>query len=569
MAPKADDRVSRRKYERETRARFEAEKLLEEKSRELFLANQQLSAHSEELEATVQQRTAELREALIAAEAASAMRSRFVATMSHEIRTPLGGLLGMIDLVLLDEIDPAKREYLEYAKTSGQALRRIVNDVLDFSKMEAGAFQFKDEEVDLRALIDGVVAMAKANLDDDAARLTADVAQSVPPLFLGDATRVRQVIFNLVSNAIRYSVDGKISVRACGFPENDRMRVRVEVEDKGVGITEQDQKNLFKDFTQIQNELTSAAQGTGLGLAISKRIVKGAGGMIGVTSVAGEGSTFWFELPVTVIEADASRSEPQCAAADIETLKQARVLLVEDNKINQKLLTSFLQRMGVEVELASNGQIAVDMFRPGAYDLILMDVAMPVMDGLQATHIIHNSWPESERPPIALLTAHVMETIEKEGKSVGVERVLSKPIAYDELQKAVAELLKSKASSASAEHGSDQARLAVFDLMTADAAESLQLTLPEDQITGFLTDFVLDARDKLETMNAHMTAHDLSGVAGAAHSLKGAAGLLGFAEISELAGHIEGAAEDLDEELLSEMTSIIEGHLAQIKDSLS
>ena len=218
MAPKADDRVSRRKYERETRARFEAEKLLEEKSRELFLANQQLSAHSEELEATVQQRTAELREALIAAEAASAMRSRFVATMSHEIRTPLGGLLGMIDLVLLDEIDPAKREYLEYAKTSGQALRRIVNDVLDFSKMEAGAFQFKDEEVDLRALIDGVVAMAKANLDDDADRLTADVAQSVPPLFLGDATRVRQVVFNLVSNAIRYSVDGKISVRACGFP---------------------------------------------------------------------------------------------------------------------------------------------------------------------------------------------------------------------------------------------------------------------------------------------------------------------------------------------------------------
>ena len=301
MVPEEDDHVSRSRYEREKAARKEAEALLEDKSRELFLANQQLSRHSELLEQTVMDRTAEMRTALEKAEAASAMRSRFLATMSHEIRTPLGGLLGMIDLMYGDETDPNKRELLTYAKTSGDALKRIVNDVLDFSKMEAGAFQFENEKVDLRALIGGVMALAATSVADGDARLRSSISPTVPQYFAGDATRIRQVLANLVSNALRYSTEGQIEVRAFALPEKKGALIRVEVEDRGVGISPKEQEDLFKDFTQVQNKLTSAAQGTGLGLAISRRIIEGVDGRIGVISEKGEGSTFWFEIPVEVM----------------------------------------------------------------------------------------------------------------------------------------------------------------------------------------------------------------------------------------------------------------------------
>jgi len=567
MASGTDDRVSRRKYEREAKARLEAERLLEEKSRELFLANQRLSAHSEELETTVQKRTTELQQAVAKAEAASAMRSRFVATMSHEIRTPLGGLLGMIDLVLGDETDPTKREYLEYAKTSGQALRRIVNDVLDFSKMEAGAFQFKEENVDLRALIEVVTAMARANLSDEPERLIAEVDDSVPNLFLGDATRVRQVVFNLVSNAIRYSSSGTINVRATLLTRENQSWVRVEVSDHGVGIPLRDQENLFKDFTQIQNELTSAAQGTGLGLAISKRIVEGAGGKIGVISEAGQGSTFWFELPAKAVTQDQLSSITKSEAPVTTSIEGARVLLAEDNRINQKLLMSFLTKMGAEVELAENGQIAVEKFSPVDFDLVLMDVAMPVMDGLQAIREIREAYEDSEIPPIALLTAHVMETIEREGQSVGVDRVLSKPIAFDELRAAVGELLST--SEDLQENTAEQSKLAVLDLMTPEAADSLLVIMSEPEISDFIVAFLEDARLSIRKMTSGLKVGDIAEVTRSAHSLKGAAGLLGFAEISELAGHIEDADGDLDVEILQEMTDVIERFLADISTAVA
>ena len=191
MPAAEDDRVSRRRYQREQRARAEAEQLLENKSRELFLANQKLSAYSEHLEEAVLERTVELRQALVEAEAASAVRTRFVATMSHEIRTPLGGMLGMIDLLEMDEDNPEKLEFLKNARISGQALSRIVNDVLDFSKMEAGVFVFDDEGVDIRALVGSAIAMARANLISKGRMIESKADLTVPPLFFGDATRIR------------------------------------------------------------------------------------------------------------------------------------------------------------------------------------------------------------------------------------------------------------------------------------------------------------------------------------------------------------------------------------------
>ena len=282
MTPAPDDRVSRIRYDRERAARAEAEALLETKSRQLFAANEALSKHSEQLEAAVKERTKELELAVIRAEAASTARSRFVATMSHEIRTPLGGLLGMIDLLSMDEVDATKLELLNYAKAAGSGLSRIVNDVLDFSKMEAGVFVFEEEHVDIRALAESARMLYGSHGKGVDRAILCQIDDSVPRLFLSDATRIRQIISNLLSNALRYSMEGPIVIRAKATPDPKGVLLRVEVQDFGIGIAADKISSLFKDFSQVANPLTVAAQGTGLGLAICKRIVDGIGGRIGV-----------------------------------------------------------------------------------------------------------------------------------------------------------------------------------------------------------------------------------------------------------------------------------------------
>lgn len=552
-----DDRVSRRRYQREQRARAEAEELLENKSRELFLANQKLSEYSGHLETAVLERTTELRQALVQAEAASAVRTRFVATMSHEIRTPLGGMLGMIDLLEMDEDNPEKLEFLKNARISGQALSRIVNDVLDFSKMEAGVFVFEDEGVDIRALIGSVIAMAGANLISEGRMIESKVDLSVPPLFFGDATRIRQVISNLVSNAVNYSTDGIITVCAKSTPHAKGILLRVEVQDFGIGIDKEQLGNLFKDFSQISNSLTAAARGTGLGLAISKRIVDGCGGAIGVDSTPGFGSTFWFEIPAEVlatpqiVEAEHTLDEE---FAETFSLKGTRVLLAEDNAINQKLLLTYLDRMGVEAVLAENGRIAVEKFEPGLFDLILMDVAMPEMDGLEATGLIRKSADLKDIPPVIVLTAHVMDAIQEEASVVGVDTVLCKPIPFRELKAAMIKTLgrslmfepvHEEASVPAVETLVKAAPRNVTALMSGPMAEDLLLMFSQEDLSQLVSKYVADGQ---ETLTKISEAHGLGQAANLrenAHYLKGSSLLMGFNRVAALCTEVEDNAVDI------------------------
>ncbi|TDL90514.1 ATP-binding protein [Meridianimarinicoccus aquatilis] len=567
MSTANEDQVSRRRFEREKAARQEAERLLEEKSRALYLANEKLNAYSEELEKAVLERTADMRRALQKAEAAAATRSRFLATMSHEIRTPLGGLLGMIDLVYGDETNPETREYLEYAKTSGQALKRIVNDVLDFSKMEAGAFQFENEKVDIRALISSVVGLAGGNLGSGESRIRESISSSVPKLFLGDATRIRQVISNLVSNAVRYSTDGPIEVRAFSTRHEKGALLRVELEDHGIGISPELEETLFKDFSQIQNRLTAAAQGTGLGLAISKQIIEGINGTIGVDSVLEEGSTFWFEIPVEVIESVPSKTtgKSDLSKADRRSVAGVRILLAEDNPINQKLILTFLKRMKAEVELAENGAVAVRKFAPNTFDLLLMDVAMPEMDGLEAIRTLRELYPAEDIPPIVLLTAHVMEAIHQESKGVGVARVLSKPISYDDLEAGISEVLELHQSETPSTRGVEApspAKADVIDMMSADVAKQLLDAMPKADLLAIVEEFISDSRRLLGEILAHQNNQNAALVAQSAHSLKGSSGSLGFPRISDAAKEIEGGITELSSERISQLCQAIHDDLS-------
>jgi signal transduction histidine kinase/CheY-like chemotaxis protein len=573
-----DDRVSRRRYQREQRARAEAEQLLENKSRELFLANQKLSDYSKHLEAAVLERTVELRHALEQAEEASAVRTRFVTTMSHEIRTPLGGMLGMIDLLEIDEVDPEKLEFLKNARLSGQALSRIVNDVLDFSKMEAGVFAFEDEGVDIRALVTSVIAMTRANFNSEGRAIESKVDQSVPPLFFGDATRIRQVISNLVSNAVNYSTDGPITLRAKSTPHAKGILLRVEVQDFGVGIEEDQLGNLFKDFSQISNSLTAAARGTGLGLAISKRIVEGCGGTIGVGSTLGFGSTFWFEIPAEVL------ATPQITKAehvlddefsDSFSLQGTRVLLAEDNVINQKLLLTYLDRMGVEVVLAENGRIAVEKFEPDLFDLILMDVAMPEMDGLEATSLIRKSAGSKNIPPIIVLTAHVMDAIQEKAALVGVDTVLCKPIRFKELQETMIKTLgRSMMHQADQDEGSVSEQSTKNEpknmsaLMSGPMAEDLVSMFSPEDLSQLVSKYVADGQDTLKKMSELHGLGQIDTLCQNAHYLKGSSLLMGFNSVADLCTQIEENAATYDAAQMSEVEQKMTDLFSQILDHI-
>jgi signal transduction histidine kinase/DNA-binding NarL/FixJ family response regulator/HPt (histidine-containing phosphotransfer) domain-containing protein len=568
MTTSPDDRVSRRRYEREQIARAEAEKLLEDKSRELFDANTALSAQSANLERAVKERTEELEQALKRAEAASTARSRFIATMSHEIRTPLGGLLGMIDLLSMDEKDASKLELLNYAKAAGEGLSRIVNDVLDFSKMEAGVFVFEEEDVDIRALVESIRILYTSHGKGTGRTIVTKIDRSVPKLFRSDATRIRQIISNLINNALRYSADGPIIFRAKAEAHEKGVLLRCEVEDFGVGIPPEKFKDLFKDFAQVANPLTVAAQGTGLGLAICKRILDGLGGKVGVESSLGEGSTFWFEVPVEVVSRPQSTQDDDAEMASGEqsparSIEGLRVLIAEDNIINQKMLLAYTDRMNLKADLAENGRIAVEKFAPGKYDLILMDIAMPEMDGIEATRQIKTKWPAKDVPPIFALTAHVADAIEEEANIVGIDRILSKPIPFNTLKALIESSLKlSKAKAGAGPKVAETSDVSVSQNAPAIVAELKGRMVPEvvnhlleifdmDGLIDLVQKFVVDASLRLEQLIAAERSGDKDAASKQAHSLKGASLALGFKDMSDMARHMELRDSDVDVEGLA------------------
>ena len=289
----------------------------------------------------------------------------------------------------------------------------------------------------------------------------------------------------------------------------------MEVQDFGVGIAEDQIQNLFKDFSQVSHSLTAAAQGTGLGLAISKRIIEGCGGIIGVVSQEGKGSTFWIELPVEVVSAP--EIEPEKVETfepiDATVLAGRRILLAEDNPINQKLLLTYLKRMDIETELAENGQIAVDKFEPGKFDLVLMDVAMPVMDGLSAIRHIREEWEAHEIPPIMVLTAHVMDAIEDEAAQVGVDNVLNKPIPFEQLRASLSDALKCRSplKEKALEEQAEQLGVGipgVASLMAPEVVEDLLDTFSPDELANLVSSYVTQSEDLVVSIGRNFSASE-------------------------------------------------------------
>jgi signal transduction histidine kinase/ActR/RegA family two-component response regulator len=391
-------------------------------------------------------RTASARAAEVRARAASQAKSDFLATISHEIRTPLNSILGFTSLVADQAgLTPENQRRLELVGRAGRSLAEIVGDLLDFSKVEAGALELNLAPVSPAAVLRDAVAIAAPAADAKGVDLRTEIGFDEAPCFQLDEARLRQVILNLLSNAVKFTPQGRVTARAALNIDADLLRI--EVEDSGIGIAPDVQQRLFQRFTQADSSIGRRFGGTGLGLAISRAFVTQMGGRIGVVSAPNQGSTFWIELPVQAATADAVHPLPAQAAA-LSPDRAPQILLVDDHPLNRELGEAILVLAGCEVATAEDGAEAIAALRRRDFDLVLMDVHMPVMDGLAAARAIRAMPGPEARTPILALTADVLPEQIARCHSAGMDGHVAKPIDRDALIAAVARALDAQTSAA-------------------------------------------------------------------------------------------------------------------------
>lgn len=386
------------------------------------------------LEQEVADRTAALVSAREAADAANRAKGIFLSNMSHELRTPLNGVMGMVNLALGRATDPRQIDWLQKASSSAAHLRSIIDDVLDLAKIEADKLTLSHAEFRLGSVLELLADLLGVQAAEKKIAFTVDLVPPLRPdrLLLGDAQRLQQVLLNLAGNAIKFTDKGSVGVSvALAWETPDDLLLRFEVQDTGMGIAPQDIGRLFSEFAQIDTSSTRQRGGTGLGLAISKRLVQAMHGEIGVESVPGDGSRFWFTVRCGVVEAQARVPTTPVAATPlaqlIDEFTGTPVLLVEDNAINQQLMSALLGRAGMAVTLADSGLLAVSAARAARFALILMDLQMPVLDGLAATQAIRLI-PGYERTPIIALTSSAFEEDRRRCIDAGMDDHIAKPV---------------------------------------------------------------------------------------------------------------------------------------------
>ncbi len=513
----------------------------------------------------------ELQQARAAAESANAAKSEFLAHMSHEIRTPLNVVLGLAQVLDREPLAAHQRDMIERIQVAGQSLLAIINDVLDLSKIEAGQLRIEARPFDLRKFVSRLASLLTPSAQTKGLALRIVMPDPAPGPLVGDALRLEQVLMNLIGNAIKFTERGEVGLEVQMLESGESVvRLRLAVRDTGIGIDPEALRSLFTPFTQAESGITRRFGGTGLGLSISKRLVELMGGTIGVESQPGQGSTFWIELSFAralAAAADTWNTElathaPSTSSAPAgPRLTGAHLLVVDDSAMNRDLVARALGLEGATATLAADGQQAVQILetRPERFDAVLMDVRMPVMDGLTATRVIRGELGLGELPILAL-TAGVLPEEQAAARAAGVSDILPKPLDLEQLATSLSRLIGRRSETAGLTAAvmpiaqpiptAETARLAGDpDALPAIAGiEPDRVAQPLRQDRTFflrlLATFMVECAGLVEQVRRDLEAGEPAAAIGRLHRLRGNAGNLGAWAIMALAARLEGAIQD-------------------------
>ena len=480
---------------------------------------------------------AQLRRAQSEAETANQAKSRFLATMSHEIRTPMNAILGILGLLKESSLTTEQQELVQTGKQSGGLLLNIINDILDFSKMEAGKLQLENHSFLLSSFIDDTVSLLKPQAEQKSLHLDVQHDNRLPQWVIGDDSRLRQVLLNLLSNAIKFTPSGFIRVATEWVTTNPdkTIRLRCSVSDSGIGIAEHLQNRLFEEFSMVDESLTRKHEGTGLGLAICKQIVELMDGSIAVTSQQGAGSTFTFE--VTLAKATAPEQEATDDQLMTDSLSGLRILLVEDNAANQRIFKAMLEQAALHVDLAANGKEAVESAQHAPYDLILMDISMPVMDGIEATQQIRALPSPLSQIPIVAMTAHALSNDKERFLAAGMSDYLTKPLNKSQLLNCIA---KWCSQTQPVEPSLESSPPAEEEILVDEAVIAQLVKDTSTDLAPELLDFYLqDAKKLINQLDLAIEQKDIEKIEFYCHTLGSSAAAHGNTAIHKHAREIE------------------------------